>query len=277
MALTDEAARHLSYSLLTAETARDGQRTIGASNLSNGCSFCLASNLMGDMRDTPMMDRVWLGRTLGTSIHGIFEQRANGLKWFAERHPGALVERHITLGEIPNYGKVGSTPDLTLVDELHTFDWKSSTRKKSAIMTDAIGRTHFGRTHKDIKLSETKYAEAIRDALYKVGGYHSQVQSYMRGLNNMGTPVERGTLVFVNRDGTGYFDHPASGGYEDDERVHDLWVLSFDYNAQAAEAVWDRGLQIWAALENGAVPSDFARHESCFPCSQERQQDRIAA
>lgn len=132
MALTDDEVRNLAVSILKAPTARDAQTKIGASNLANGCDFCLASNLLGDMRETPMLDRAYLGRVWGTAGHGLIEKRMKawlaeqrkadreewdevkrqGVNALARRFPDAQVEKRFALGTIPGYGRVGSTADL---------------------------------------------------------------------------------------------------------------------------------------------------------------------
>lgn len=271
MSLTDEEARHQTIMLLTAETDRDRQVKVGASNLCNGCEFCLASNLMGDPRSTPMLDRVWGGRVLGTAIHSIAEQRAHE-PWFRERHPHALVEHHMIIGEIPGYGTVGSTADLVLPDERQVFDYKGSTKKKLAILIDFIfiqsGReAPYGRTHKDIKLSEREYAEEMRKMEFKVTGYYGQLSLYGLGLWRSGIPIDRMTLNFVSRDSTMYFDNPALERYDDPKASKGVWSLGFNYSESYALAVWNRALNIWAALQAGGTPQDFPRHELCFPCS----------
>lgn len=301
MALTDDEVRRMAVGILKAPTARDTQRTIGASNLANGCDFCLASNLLGDMRETPMLDRAWGGRVIGTALHGLAEGRqkswlraakraeGNDLKMravadFARNFPDAQVEKRIKLGRIPGYGAVGSTPDIFLPGEAHLFDWKGSTRKKSAIMRDFLwlqeGMTSplFGRQHKEIKLSEAAYEKELVKAEYKLTGYFAQTQLYMRGKANEGYEVRRSSLIFVNRDGTGWFDNPGLDGWEDETRTRDVWPVSFDYDPAYAEAVWQRGVTIWEDLQAGKTPFDFPRNEHCFPCSLDaRDEARIAA
>ena len=159
MTLTDHEMRHLAISLLNTPTERDAQTRVGASNLSNGCDYCLAAALSGVSRDSPATDRAWMGRTLGTSLHATFEGHANStsphLSWFQDRYPDAEVEQHLMLGTLGGYGEMGGTPDLYLPTENHLIDWKSSTRKKTALMRDCLGQTTYGRTHAALKLSET--------------------------------------------------------------------------------------------------------------------------
>jgi hypothetical protein len=285
MTMSDEEVRYLAVSLLQAPTARDMQGTIGASNLANGCDFCLASELSGASRETPQTERTWLGRVLGTSLHATFEARMraaleeaeearlaqqvarSALGRLAKAHPNALVEEHRILGVIPEYGEVGTTGDLILVDEEHGIDWKGSTRKKTCLLRDFLaisaGRpAPFGRTHKDVKLSEKQYQDEMAAMAYKVNGYYAQTQLYAKVYG-----CRRFSLVFVNRDGTGYFDTPSASDYDNDARVRDVFVLSFDVDLAYADAVWQRGLDIWARLQAGASLADFPSHEHCFACS----------
>lgn len=294
MSLDDSEVRHLAVSLLTAPTARDRQQRIGASNLSNGCDFCLASNLVGDFRDTPMLDRAYGGRVLGTAIHSVMEDRmraavddasnrdrflkadiSEALAELGHRFPDALIEHHIRLGVLGGYGPVGSTTDLVLPSELHALDWKGTTKAKAALLCDFLaiqrgepapyGRLH--KVHKEKPLSEAAYAKELAKLEYKITGYYGQLQMYGFGLNRSGIRITRLSNVFISRDDTMWFDNPASDGYDDPKRMHGVNVLSFDYDESYALALWQRGLTIWEALENGATPADFAHNEHCFPCS----------
>jgi hypothetical protein len=274
--MTTAEIRHLAIELLTAPTARDTQTKIGASNLSNGCDHCLASNLMGDTRETPQTSRAWLGAVLGTALHGVFEHRAKSLQFFRQRYPDAQIEVRRTLGTLGTYGEIGTTPDLVLGGDVD--DWKSSTRKKTALLRDylqsqgldRIGQQPYGRTHAAVKLSEKEYAHEMLKQAYKVSGYYAQVQLYIKVCRNAGLPVTRGNLIFVNRDGTAWFDNPAATDYTNEARMQDVWALGFDWNEAYADAVWARGLRIWEALEAGAVPADFPSAEHCFPCGLDR-------
>lgn len=295
MGMSAQDVRYLAVSLLTLPTARDGQKRVGASNLSNGCQFCLASNLIGDTRESPLLEKLFLGHTTGTALHGLIAERGTAamaqiaatsgydhvrsvqMEAIASHFDDARIEEHIPLGTLGTYGEVGSTPDLILPSRAHLIDWKSSTRHKSAIMRDALGQTNFGRTHKDVKLSEAKYAEEIAAANFKLAGYVGQKSLYAWGANKLGIPVESSSLVFINRDGTGFYDLPSAAGYDDESKMRDVWVLNLPYNEEYAEAIWSRASQIWTAIEGGAIPSDFPRHEHCFPCSNEPKDLAVAA
>ena len=62
-----------------------------------------------------------MGAVIGTAIHAYLEERN------LDAH--ALKEQHVTIGEIPGYGTVGSTTDLFLerVDNGRVVDWKGLT------------------------------------------------------------------------------------------------------------------------------------------------------
>jgi len=293
--LSDEELRHFAITLLTLETARDKQRRIGASNLSNPCDFCLASNLIGDMRETPTTSRAWGGRVLGTAVHGLLEDRLYELLTETEdraarlspaaqtirlSHPDALVEHKMLLGELGTYGVVGSTADLVLPAERQVIDWKGTDDAKSAVLQDflAIGRGEpapYGRTHQVHKkktLSEKAYAEKMLDMEFKVTGYFNQTQLYGLGLNRSGIPVDTASIVFISRDDTMWFDNPSENRYDDPTAMHGVWSMSFPYQEDYANAVWQRGLDIWAHLDAGGSPADFAHHPQCFPCGLDHEQ-----
>lgn len=265
--LTDSEIRTLAIDLLKEATDRDRQVRIGASNLSNQCDRCLAHNFIGEERKTPITDRAWLGRVLGTAFHWVLDVRVKGrIARMARELDGALSEHHVWFAEFEGYGKIGGTIDL-LLSALQLIDWKGSTRKKIALLIDYLASTIgqppiFGRTHKNIKLSEREYADQMAKMAYAVNGYYGQQNLYMHG-----SGARRASLVFVARDGTGFFDNPDAARYEDPTAVHDVYVLSFDYDQAYAEALIARGAAIWKALQAGAKPSDFASHPLCFPCS----------
>lgn len=312
--------RHLAISLLTAPTARDAQTRIGASNLSNGCEFCLASNLMGDNRETPVTDRAWGGRVLGTAIHAVQEDRINRglaelratthtkagvprkrplapgrlspLGQIAALYPDAVAEKHMILGEIPGYGEVGTTADVILTEHGHGFDWKGDTDEKAVYLRDFLGQTNYGRDSKYVAVyelaevasgankgqmvyrkSKDGVSRAVWDkemlkAEYKLTGYYTQCQLYMRAARAIyGPHITRWSLVFISRDNTMWFDNPAQDGYDDPAKMHGVWTLDFDFDEAHAEAAWQRGLDIWADLQGGRPLNTFEHHPLCFPCS----------
>jgi len=284
---TDEEIRHMAIQLLKAKTSRDKQRRIGASNLSNGCDFCLASNFLGDDRATPITDRAWMGKTWGTAQHNIFEQRVSEAVDYSNMDPAAIAvaremaefmfglfpdakaETHVFFADIAGYGQVGGTIDLLLEDQI--VDWKSTLRKKLAVFIDYVeisrgNEAPYGRKHAHVKLSEKEYAAEMLAMAYKYAGYYGQQTLYMKG-----SGTKHASLVFLCRDGTGVFDNPAGARYLDRTAMHDIYVTSFEYNEAYAQALILRGSQIWAHLESGGTPADYTPHPQCFPCGQDAQ------
>jgi len=305
MTRTDEEIRHLAISLLKLPTARDQQTRVGASNISNQCDRCLAYNFAGDDRSTPILDQAWMGRVLGTAFHGLLESRMRDLLGegdnlderqlaVARRHmelmvgsfPQAKPETHVFFGQLENYGAVGGTIDLDLgEDDDQLIDWKGSDRQKICLLIDALAMQRglepvFGRKHKYMalfeqgkdgvfrkvadQLSEKEYAAGIEKMTYKVTGYFGQAQLYMKGAGR-----SRASLVFIARDGTGYFDNPEAGRYDDPTAIHDVHVLSFDYDEHYADALLARAQAIVSHLHEGGAPADLNSHPLCFSCSQE--------
>jgi hypothetical protein len=115
------------------------------------------------------------------------------------------------------------------------IDWKTSSRTKIKKLQNLVAG-----------LKEDAEAE---NTLKK---YIGQVQLYAWGLNNSGTPIEKASLVFINRDGT----------YE-----NDIWIYSVDYDESIALALWDRVNYLWKELEGGLHPDTIAPHPLCFKCN----------
>lgn len=284
MILSDEQVRKLAIDILSMPSARTMQKRVGPSNLSNQCDRDLAYDLLGIERHNPQADKTWLGAEIGTGIHAHGQHNLDDAIQsalaanrptpaaiaIAETAGKAKAERRVYVGEIPGYGVVHGTIDLDLEDQIG--DWKGSTRKKSCILQDYIAIANglpapFGRGHSAVKLSQAQYEAEMSKMEYKMTGYYGQQNLYMRGREIEGRPVDRGSIIWVNRDGTGYFDVPSASGYDDPKRVHDVWVLTFAYNRDYAEHLLARAGRIWAQLEAGASPTDFDAHEHCWACS----------
>ena len=289
--LTDHESRELLIELLTAPTARDKQQRIGASNICNGCDYCLSSNLLGDMRNSPMLDRVWGGRVMGTAFHGLAQERMQEaldpktqgpLADIGKRHPDALVEHRMTLGSLGTYGDVRSTADLVIPSEFQAFDYKGTTIQKLCILIDFMekkaGREPlYGRGHAKVKLSEKEYASEMAKMEYKTTMYYGQTCLYGMGLRREGIDIRRVTLIFLARDHSMFFDNPVLERYTDPKATKGVWALGFDYSEDYALALWNRAMHIWGRLESGAKPIDFARNPLCWPCSMDSQNEEKVA
>ena len=221
--------------LLKAPSDRDRQVVVGASNLSNPCARCLANDMIAT--GPSGSGRYWLGAVIGTAIHSHIEERVNALG--EDRY---IPESKVVLGEIDGYGVVKSTSDLFDVLSGTVVDAKTTTRDKLKFIKRALEDPPH-------ELEPTLVAEAR----HKVNGYIYQLLLYGKGQVNAGRTVKRVALVFICRDGKG------------DE---DIWSWSMDYDPEEAERVWDRGVRLWAWLQDGNDPATLPSALHCWTCNQ---------
>ena len=225
--------QELAVKLFRQETARDKQRKVGASQISDPCTYHLAMAMVltGDSSS-----KYWLGAKIGTAVHMLLEDAVEKSdRTLLPELEGAIVEKKIRLGEIEGYGVISSKPDLMLPAENHLIDWKTSTRKKSA------------------KLQKFVDGSAPNDAEseYTILKYMAQTQLYAWGMMQEGTKVDNLSLVFINRDGT---------------MESDVWAHTFPYDEGFAVSLWKRLEALWGAIQAGAELDDFDRHAHCFRC-----------
>lgn len=226
MPLEDSQVKMLILDLLKNPGERDKQTLIGPSEIGNPCDYCIGNRLI----KTPKKgSRYWLGAKLGTAMHRELEHEeekhiVTPENYRFEALEGALIEQPFDLGTIEGYGTIRLKPDLVIVKYEHLIDHKSSTKKKVA--------------------------------LYKLDGvpeqYKYQQHLYAWGLNKNGIKIERISLSFVNRDGTG-----------DD----DVWIYSFDFDEALAQKAWDRLESIWFWLQEGNDVEKLPSHPDCWYCN----------
>ena len=230
MSLTSTEVKELTVGLFQQKSERDKQKNVGASNISDPCTRHLAKAML---REQEPEAKYWLGGKIGTAIHSFIESAidVSGSDAFAD----AVVERKINLGEIDGYGVINSKPDLVLPSARHLIDWKTSSRPKVKKLKDLVD----GLKHDS-------------GAEYTMQKYIGQAQLYAWGMNRASVPIDAVSLVFINRDGT----------YE-----NDIWVHTVPYDKSIAVALWDRLLSLWAELEEGAHPDNYAPHPECFKCA----------
>jgi len=231
--IPDKRIKDIAVALLRQQSDRDKQKLIGASDFSDPCSYHLAKKLLGQDSD---IQKYWLGAKIGTGVHTVLEDAIENAD-FTElpELEGALVEKKITLGELPGYGVIKSKPDLAMVKGSHLVDWKTTLRPKSRKMQRVL--------FEDANLSDMQYT---------LEKYYAQTQIYAWGLNLEGISIDGISIVFVNRDGT----------TEDD-----VWSWTFDYDAAYAQKCWDRLVTIWESLVSGFTVDKFERHPECFKCN----------
>ena len=241
--LDDQGVISLVTGLLLKETDRDKQKKVGASQISDPCTYHLAKALLGKANTT---SKYWLGAKIGTALHKLIEESAREAD--LEEFPmlkDARIEEKIYLGHLNGYGDIKSTPDLALVHDEQLIDWKTSTREK---------------TRKIKKLLEPPLilngepVEVKQDArtAYTIQKYVAQGQLYAKGLNDMGIKISTISLTFINRDGT---------------MESDIYVYTFDYSPELADAVWTRLERLWTDLQNGVDCEELEKNEHCFQCS----------
>ncbi|MBB4667077.1 hypothetical protein BKA24_001786 [Microbacterium marinum] len=288
--VSDSDIRYLAISMINAETERDRQTQIGASSFSNPCDNCLAAELAGHKRFNEFAERPYLGRALGTLLHNGLEGRQHIAQAL---HPGAEMEQRVTCAVIPGYGEIPGHFDARLTNK-SILDWKGSKRHLMAILEDILqerGQHRVGLEprwtqakdtkaykggfkfkadeHTTVSFSYVEFQKERQAMAHKHLWYYGQQNLYMRA-----SGAARASIVYIARDGTGFFDNPAFSGYDDPERKHDILVVSFNYDEAYTDALIQRGTDIVAALAGGAEISSFASHEACKFCSGEHEKAR---
>lgn len=246
------SGRDYAVGLLLAESERDRQVKIGASNMSNTCARCLARDLAGDREGSNT--RAFLGGRLGTGTHLLME-------WLQEelvQQGKVVLEEKIHLGHLEGYGDVNSKPDCVHLEEHVLIDWKTSQRQKAKAMQQFLNYP---------VASPLSDKEKLAAGASKVKSYIAQTQLYADALIKLGTRIDDISLVFINRDGTGWFDHPDFEDYYNPNKQRDVWEIQVKPDAAYAASLWTRTQTIYDGLQGGATPNDFAREEYCHRCS----------
>lgn len=233
MAMTGLKTKELLIGLLQTETARDKQRKVGASQISNPCTKHLAMALAGIPQQP---SKYWLGGKIGTAVHLLIEDliAKADVSDFPELED-CRVEESIVLGELPGYGVIKSKPDLALVKDKHLIDWKTTKREEA---------------RKIQKWQDTGVINSKTEHTLKK--YMAQGQLYAWGLVNMGIEIETIALAFISRDGT---------------NEADIVVVDFEYDEVAAMKLWQRLEKLWEELQSGVHPESYAGDPDCFTCA----------
>lgn len=170
------SARDWVVELLTRPRERDQQVKVGASNLSNPCTYCLAQDMLG-VPQAP--NRYSMGALIGKAIHNEIDH--------SNTDPDTLGEQKVILGEIPGYGVVKSTSDLYHVPSRTVVDWKTTVKEKLKYLKRAV-------VEEPDDLEPTK----VKEARFKVNAYINQTLLYGRDFPD----VARCAIVFICRDGS---------------------------------------------------------------------------
>lgn len=227
-------ARQLVVDLLSKQSERDKQISIGASNLSNPCTRCLGEDMVGNRQPVGMY---YMGAVIGTAIH-------SHLELMARDDPNLLTEFKVVIGEIEGYGVVKSTTDLFVQDEGLSVDFKTTTKKKLVSLKEAYST------------DESPYdTNTLRSARSTVKKYTAQLLLYGMGLENAGYEVRAVTPVYICRD-----------AITDD--VSSIWAPEpTPYKREAAEAIFNRGVRIWEALRSGRDVATLVSSPTCYYCN----------
>lgn len=214
------------WKLMSAPTERDKQVKVGASNLGNPCTRCLADDLLATTGSGK--SKFWLASWLGTAAH----------ERMAETMPnGWLKERRVELFSLPGYGSIKSTTDLYLPEQRAVVDYKTTTRAKL-------------KQYKRVLVQDDK-SESLIPSRYTLDRYLNQTLLYGLGIENQGLPVDWVALLFLCRDGTG---------------DNDIWPYHWPYDRELALRVYDRAARLWAYLQEGGSLDDLNKAEGCYYC-----------
>ena len=286
--LESHEVHYFAAAMIGAETERDRQTQIGASSLSNPCDNCLAAEFSGIHRFSEFAERPYFGRSLGTLIHvGLAERQAIADEMF----PGIRMEERVSCAFIPGYGEIPGHFDAQPTAQ-HVLDWKGSLRWRIALLEDLlqirglhrVGSEPRWKKQKDTKayeggykfaadertvvsLSAKEYRHEMEEMEYKYKWYFGQQNLYANAVS-----AAAASLIFIARDGTGFFDNPAFSGFNDPDRKHDIFVLTFAFSKTYTEALIARGTRIWELLSAGAPLSTFTPHELCSYCTYAAQE-----
>lgn len=234
-------------SLWTEQSNRDKQRLVGASNLSNECTRCLAEEMalmlvsVDEQYDRVQSEYV-MGAKIGTCVHLWLEEELKRKTW-------AVPETRVIIGEIQGYGILKSTADLYVKDLFSVVDHKTTTIEKLKVI----------RYLKQMdKLDEVPEIEpdTHRQARKKVKRYGVQGNLYGKGIEDQGQRVDTIALNFIPRDA---------------KNIEDMYVLEFDYDRSIAERALARGQKIWDALVVGKAVGSFKSDIDCYTCSVVRK------
>lgn len=216
--------------VLSVPTKRDQQVTVGPSDLSDPCNFCLGRKMAGEAE----LRSFSMPLFLGSAIHKITEWLVSpGMMAEMDRTTLAYevfgadtVSTELSIRKaifIEGYGWCPAHVDLVLPDELALVDWKST---------------------------QMKYLR-----LYKVKGpptaHIGQVMLYLHALRTNGYNVEKAVLVYVPKD---------AGS------LYDIWAYELEYDAEAVAKIKQRAEAIMQWVAAGRW-NELARDPECHRCN----------
>lgn len=212
---------------------RDEQTLVGASNISNLCTRCLAEDIHGEPQPDSFYDA---GAKIGTAVHLYLEHEAP-----KEWHKEIRME----IGTIEGYGTVTSTADVYRDDRKAVWDYKTTTRAKMKTIDRVL-------TEPESEYDSTTVAEMR----HKVNGYKVQANLYGWGMAKAGYEVEELVLAFIPRDAQNV--------------RRDMKAYLLPYQPALAEKAWNRAKKIYYALQKGKGVDTFVSNPLCWTCNNNR-------
>lgn len=235
-------------SLLQAQTARDKQKTIGASNASTPCNKCLAEDMLGVERDPSF---AWWPSKEGTFIHAGIENELRTNPKMNKLFGDPLIEHNMEIGVVPGYGPVRSTSDLYIPERKLVMDWKTTDANK-------LKQYHIADEHDlepDPELFSTYAYEKVMDHAFTMKKYLIQLHLYGLGMVREGYEVDHVAMAFIVR-----------GGLD----ASSMAVFRYKYDPEFAQRAWERIELLWLYLEEGQTPDDFDGNPFCWYCQNKR-------
>lgn len=207
--------------LMQRPSKRDLQVKIGPSNLGDPCDRCLGFALSGMLPDGPRAPKepFNLMSWTGTACHQRWERDVS-----AERWAGIKQETKVHCGTIKGYGLVSGSADLYSKPHRTLFDMKN--KNKAAIkywMANGI-------------------AQMVR----------VQIQTYGRGIERAGLPIEEVGIFAVPRDSMS---------------INDVWVYTEPYDPSVSKNAFKRAEKIWKEVQAGRFEL-LKTHPDCYKCNK---------
>lgn len=228
------ATKQLLRDAITALSARDMQKSVGPSDLSQKCDFCLGlkmTNKYTEFRPAnyELADRFGLKAWVGTGVH---TQMDAGLSRLVEHHdteqgdPILTVEGSFEIHEIPGYGMIKGHVDLVV---------------------------HYAQGY--LCVCDHKTTDKAKLKRYKLYGIPD---SYVFQTNMYGYGVAKLLDIEPNDVAINFIPR-------DSNNLEDTWQCFAPYNRAIAEMALERAERVWAIVRDGGLFS-LEQDPDCWDC-----------
>lgn len=228
------ATKQLLRDAITARSARDTQKSVGPSDLSQKCDFCLGLKMTRkypELRPAgyELADRFGLKAWMGTGAH---TQMDTGFARLIEHHdtergdPVLTVEGRFFIHELEGYGPIHGHVDVVVhyVDEY-------------------------------LAVVDTKTTDKAKLKKYKL---HGIPDPYAFQTNTYGWGVEQALGVAPDDVGINFIPR-------DSNNLEDTWQCFAPYNRAIAEMALERAERVWAIVRDGGLFS-LEQDPECWDC-----------